>query len=84
EVVGPFPESFLARCPERDKYFDATGRLLHTKTKASIQRKLDDLLPKVTSRKDSAAQFLRACPTQDPESRPNAGELLLHDWLKTV
>ncbi|KAJ6558290.1 kinase-like domain-containing protein [Mycena capillaripes] len=89
KLFGPFPQTFLDRCPQNIEYFDENGiRLrLHrqTSTAEGVEpRRLEDLLPKTKSSDESAAQFLRRCLTLDPEARPSASELLEDPWLKDV
>ncbi|KAJ7928910.1 kinase-like domain-containing protein [Mycena leptocephala] len=80
EVFGPFPPSFLARCPQSTEYLDENGKLRCPRT--FIPCRLENLLPKFKSADESVIPFIRRCLTLDPHARPSAKELLNDPWLK--
>ncbi|KAJ7725188.1 kinase-like domain-containing protein [Mycena metata] len=79
ELLGPFPLSMVSHLPST---FDENGRF--RKPPGFTSRRLEDLLPKTKSPNDSTAQFIRRCLTLDPQTRPDARELLEDVWLKGV
>ncbi|XP_006455847.1 hypothetical protein AGABI2DRAFT_121767 [Agaricus bisporus var. bisporus H97] len=84
ELLGPFPQEFLSKCADRDRYFDETGSLKHATAvfnPDSLQELLgrfgcvdEDEIPGVVA-------FMRKCLTLDPRLRQSARQLLEDDWL---
>ncbi|RDA96126.1 hypothetical protein CP533_1750 [Ophiocordyceps camponoti-saundersi (nom. inval.)] len=84
-ILGPFPESLLARSRNRDEYFDKEGNLLKRWNVSSVSLKQFSKNPDI-SESDRAMflQFIMMMIELDPRERLDARSLLDVDWLKNV
>ncbi|RDA82776.1 hypothetical protein CP532_0407 [Ophiocordyceps camponoti-leonardi (nom. inval.)] len=97
-VLGPFPESLLARSTRRDQYFDSQGNeqlfkpniggignLIRPSTFSSASLELFSKNPDISaSDRASFLQFITMMTRIDPQHRPDARTLLEADWLKNA
>ncbi|KAH9939781.1 kinase-like domain-containing protein [Epithele typhae] len=85
-VLGPFSQATLAKCPERDRHFDADGSL-----KPFVGKKKMLPCPRLRQRLagagltgntlDEMDGFLRLMLTLDPDERATASELHRHPFI---
>ncbi|KAF8073539.1 kinase-like domain-containing protein [Lyophyllum atratum] len=95
ELLGYFPESFLASSSRRSELLDENGIplgvhvgngkvpvTLETMPRSTIGAHLRPLLPKSSETEVSDfCDFVGRCLTLDPRERPSASELLEDPWL---
>ncbi|KAH9917295.1 kinase-like protein [Fomitopsis serialis] len=83
-LLGPFPQSFVAKGVAAKQYFDESGHLLRP---SAYGITLEDLLSRAGHPAEELPQvvdFLLHALTIDPEERWSAAQLLAHPWMQDV
>ncbi|KAJ6446609.1 ATP-dependent DNA helicase II subunit 2 [Purpureocillium lavendulum] len=84
-VFGNFPETLSARSKNRDRYFDADGKLLEPSIFPPCSLEQFSRNPHSTeSEKKAFLSFIGSMVTLDPDERPEATKLLESEWLRSV
>ncbi|KND88077.1 Serine/threonine-protein kinase SRPK [Tolypocladium ophioglossoides CBS 100239] len=81
-VFGSIPRRLLDRSKNRDRYFDADGRLLEPSTfPPCALEQLSKNTDLSGSEREEFLRFIGSIVRPDPEDRPDARELLQSPWL---